>query len=92
MINADVSALDAGGVLAQVPWGSRRELRVTVRRSRGERGDRRYDLREWWQDAAGSWCPGRRGINGLCGADLRKLTKLLGAVCELVPRRHESSQ
>lgn len=74
-----------GGVLARAAgWrGRRTELRVSVR---WDGTARTYDLREWYTDGE-TWLPGRLGMNGLCGAELRRLLALLSVAVPHLPRR-----
>lgn len=79
------SALDYGGVLLAVPSGRHVELRVTV--AIGDGGRRRFHVREWFRAADATWRAGRRGMNGLSGADLRRLAAVLEVAGAVAPSR-----
>lgn len=85
-IAIDRKALTAGGILASVDRyrGHSSELRLSVR---VEESRRRYDLREWYADGRGEWRPGRLGMSGLSGSEIRSLLRLLQSVVVILPRR-----
>jgi hypothetical protein len=86
MIDIDASALESGGTIAVLPgWrGQRTELRVSVTCD-GARGRRRYSVREWFADDYGDWYPGRKGVSGLSGSELRGLIAVLTAAASVLP-------
>jgi hypothetical protein len=83
------AALEHGGVLVRLVGyrGPRSELRLALRI---EADRRRYDLREWYEHSPGDWRPGRHGISGLAGADLRALVRLLRAAAVVIPQRRRA--
>lgn len=84
-------ALERGGVLVRMSGyrGRRSELRLAVRIEDGGRR-RKYDIREWYDPGTGEWLPGRHGISGLAGSDLRALLRLLQAGAVVIPSRGSS--
>lgn len=85
-IHINRAALVHGGTLACIPGyrSARSELRLAVRI---EADRRRYDVREWFEDEFGEWRPGRHGISGMAGAELRKILRLLEAAAVVIPKR-----